>query len=72
LGFPWDHKNDSKEERLNFGLIAASLVLPLTSCVQTPIIIDDNLTNRQHEQMEMVLAPSAQSLNESLVMDIKG
>ena len=58
---------------LSFGFIAPVLALALTSCAGPPaIIIDDNLTYRQHEQMEMVPEPSAQSTNESLWMDMQG
>jgi hypothetical protein len=58
---------------LYYSLMTLFLVLALMGCTQTPaIIIDDNLTCRHREQLEMVPDPSAQSTNESLWMDMQG
>ncbi|MFZ5449639.1 MAG: hypothetical protein ACOZFS_13485 [Thermodesulfobacteriota bacterium] len=55
------------------GLITMSLAFALTGCAQPPdIIINDRLTYRQREELEMVPLPSAESTNQSLWMDMEG
>jgi len=59
--------------RFNRHRVALALAFALAGCGQTPgIIIDESGNYKKHENLIMTPAPSADSTNQELWMDMQG